>query len=798
MLYREVLRELDALGISGQTVDLVLAALEGERSVEGAPSGESPEVTGAQPTGSDSRIPSAYLRDVTVSGFRGIGPEVTLDIPPGPGLTVVVGRNGSGKSSFAEALEVLLTGDTLRWSDKRGPWKEGWKNLHHQATTRIRARFQVEGKSGPTTARATWSEGSDFAGVRRTVQHHGERMTDLGGVGWEVPLDLFRPLLSYNELGMIGAGPSALFDTLSAVLGLDPLVDARKPLQAVRLKRQRFEKQVKEERRGLLAALEMVQDQRAESAVSALKKRVWDLETLAGLGADPGPEQSALGSLADLEQPDREQVFRVAGEVENSYRELSGLTGTEAEQAQQLAQLLTTALDRHGRHGDEPCPVCGVGSLDSAWRAATKGQIERLRESAGRYQDATRAFQSAMNAARRLVAVPSIPAPTGVDTAAVREAWARWAGLPADPAEVTEHLVAVHESLAELASEVSTRAAALYSEREERWKELSPTLMAWVAKARQAVDSRHEVKLIKDAETALKQVTESLRNARWQPIQAEALTLWRGLRLQSNVDLRSVELTGSGTRRRVELTVKVDGAETSALAVASQGELSCLALSLFFPRAMLDDSPFRFLVIDDPVQAMDPARVDGLARVFADIAKNRQLVVFTHDDRLPESLRRMKIEHTCKKVTRRPGSVVEVSDSHDPVTQHFIDAWAVIQDSYLPYEMAARVIPGFCREGLEAACVEAIRRRLLGRGESHSQVEQILEAANRLSQKAALALFDNMSRGAQVPERISQKWTPGFRDAFRAANRGAHGAYSGDLRQLISECQALAARLRSL
>lgn len=801
MLYEEVLAELEKLGAGVHTSELVLAALQGEDSVEATLRGESPSIPTERDVDVTEHAPSVYLQDVTVSGFRGIGPEATLEIPPGPGLTVVIGRNGSGKSSFAEALEVLLTGNTLRWSDKRGPWKEGWKNLHHSNATRINARFQVEGKRGLTTAKAKWPEGSDLAGVRRTAQHHGERLTDLEGIGWEVPLDLYRPLLSYNELGMIGAGPSALFDTLSAVLGLDPLVNARKPLSAVRLRRQRFDKQVKEERRDLLAALEVIEDQRAETAMSAVKKRAWDLDALAGLGIEPSPEQSSLRDLAALEAPDREQVFRVAGEVEASYRELSGLAGTEVEQAQRLAQLLIRALDHHRRHGDESCPVCGVGTLDSDWHIATVGQIDRLQKAAGRYQRAKRRFQAAMHEAMQLVTVPSIPMPTGMDTSALREVWARWAALPADPAdpaEIPEHLVTVHEELAKQAAQASGRAAALYSEREERWKEISPTLMAWVAKARLAVDSRDQVKRVKDAEDALKQVTESLRNARWEPVEAEALRLWRRLRMQSNVDLRSVELTGSGTRRRVELTVDVDGAEASALAVASQGELSCLALSLFFPRAMLDDSPFRFLVIDDPVQAMDPARVDGLARVFAAIARNRQLVVFTHDDRLPESLRRMRIEHTCKKVTRRRGSIVEVSDSHDPVTQYFRDAWAVNQDRHLQHQIAKRVIPGFCREGLEAACVEVVRRRRLGRGESHTEVEQALEAAKRLTQKAALALFDDVSKGGDVSHRIRLKWGGNFNDAFWDASAGTHRGYGGSLQQLISDCQALAARLRSL
>ena len=45
----------------------------------------------------------AYLTSLAVEGFRGIGARQTLALTPGPGLTIVVGRNGSGKSSFAEA-----------------------------------------------------------------------------------------------------------------------------------------------------------------------------------------------------------------------------------------------------------------------------------------------------------------------------------------------------------------------------------------------------------------------------------------------------------------------------------------------------------------------------------------------------------------------------------------------------------------------------------------------------------------------------------------------------------------------
>ena len=111
---------------------LVLAALEGpdelakllERPVRRlsprAP-GLSSGAEGAEESAVRLRAPPppriAFLKAITVEGFRGIGPKATLDLTPGPGLTLVVGRNGSGKSSFAEGLELLLTGDTYRWRE---------------------------------------------------------------------------------------------------------------------------------------------------------------------------------------------------------------------------------------------------------------------------------------------------------------------------------------------------------------------------------------------------------------------------------------------------------------------------------------------------------------------------------------------------------------------------------------------------------------------------------------------------------------------------------------------------------
>ena len=180
----------------------------------------------------------------------------------------------------------------------------------------------------------------------------------------------------------------------------------------------------------------------------------------------------------------------------------------------------------------------------------------------------------------------------------------------------------------------------------------------------------------------------------------------------------------------------------------SQGEVNALALSIFLPRATLAASPFRFLVIDDPVQAMDPAKVDGLASVLDEVSRTRQVIVFTHDDRLTEAVRGWTSPRTSSKSPAGQDPWWKSGARSTRSNGQLKDARALCADKVLPDDVAARVVPGLCRIAVEAAFTEAIRRKQLRAGRRHADVEDAIEAADTLTKRAALACSATPPRAA--------------------------------------------------
>lgn len=725
----------------------------------------------------------AYLDSITVSGFRGIGPKVAVPLQPGPGLTVIAGRNGSGKSTLAEALELALTGVNSRWKDKPVVWSQAWRNLHAGEPAQIRIGLTEEG-SGTTTIGVDWPPGDDVPveDARRWVQRKGQKQEPVGALGWDAALTMYRPLLSYDELsGILEGRPSEFYDQLYRLLGLEQLTDAINVLDAEVKRLRQAGAEAKKAADALKPVLQAHDDARATTALVQLKKTKPDLDAVRPLITGAAPNVPVEWEQArQLSAPSTEDAESKCTALRSAARALQqGVRRIDALAADR-AQLLESGLEFHDQHGDQPCPVCWQGSLDHGWALAARAALDRD-QSALRDLTAARAetqqARSAVVAMVRAVARPPLADAELSTVEPARAAYDAFAELPiSDDLALADHveatLPALHTAYAALAQEAS----GLLQAREDAWSPVAADLAAWLHKAEAAGAVADQLTVATEASKWLQANASRLRNERIAPLAEKSREIWAALRQESNVDLGGIRLEGQKTTRRVVLQAAVDGSDTDAFGVMSQGELQALALAIFIPRATSPESPFRFLVFDDPIQAMDPSKIDGFLDVLTALAKNRQVIVLTHDNRLPAAIRSSRAPARIVEVMRAANSSISIVDSTRPATRILGDAFAIAADEAVPDDIKRSAIPALCREALEATAWDVYLSKALSDGRSREEVETAWENATKTARRLALALSGDADDDLAV-----DKWKSGGRarrDTLSVVNKGVHQGVS--------------------
>ena len=218
----------------------------------------------------------------------------------------------------------------------------------------------------------------------------------------------------------------------------------------------------------------------------------------------------------------------------------------------------------------------------------------------------------------------------------------------------------------------------------------------------------------------------------------------------------------------------MDGEATKALSVMSQGELHALALALFLPRATAAQSPFRFVVLDDPIQAMDPAKIDGFVQVLSEIAQTHQVIVFSHDDRLASVIRETGVDARLVEVVRETGSKVRVRDNINPALRQVNDIFALIKDDRLSDEIRARVLPGLFRMAVESAAQQAYYTKQSLAGRPRAEFEEAWMSVKKTVARLALAVHGDPT--ADLKGWLDAK--PERRPTLRLCN-AVHGEATG-------------------
>lgn len=766
--------------LNDDTKYLIIAALDSDEALAAqldgdaaAPERATSETQATEPAG-------AFLRSIRVAGFRGIGAEATVEIPPYPGITIVSGRNGSGKSSFAEALEYALTGQSYRWKNKAKLWSDTWRNLHCPAPCNVQVDFTIE--DGPATSiGADWGPEAQLGDANHWSQRTGEkRQSGVDALGWSTAIEIYRPILSYDEIGgLLEQEPSKLYDALAKLLALDEIQDAETRLNALHSERKAPRTHANAGLRQLKQLVGDSEDDRADNLGKLLRKRPPDIDVISTYATSRGDIESPLGRLqaiAAIEPCDTGRATAIATELRGALDEVRKLADQAIITAERRSKVLREALDfRTVAASDVECPVCGQGVLNGEWESHTRELLEEDDRLLADYRAATaRVDEKAGDARDFLTRLSDVELIDGLHLDALityRSAVDAAGKLPDNVEDLPRHLEtiapAVQSSLATLQAEIEAPLAAY----QDAWAPVVASILEWSSAERTA---RQEDSSIEQLDAARRWVTENahtLRNQRLEPIAEGARSIWAQLRQESNVELSEITLEGSRTRRKAVLTGSVDGEAAGALSVMSQGELHALALALFIPRATARMSPFRFVVLDDPIQAMDPAKIDGFLTVLQTVAEHRQVIVFSHDDRLATAVRQQPIPAHLLEVTRDTGSRVLVRPADDPAHRYVEDAFSVVADPNVPDEVKRRAVPGLFRFAIEAAARQVFFTRRNVAGAAQSEIETLWQDAKSVT--ACVALAREGRRDADISG--WRNWREYRRAALQLATQGVHG-----------------------
>jgi energy-coupling factor transporter ATP-binding protein EcfA2 len=175
----------------------------------------------------------------------------------------------------------------------------------------------------------------------------------------------------------------------------------------------------------------------------------------------------------------------------------------------------------------------------------------------------------------------------------------------------------------------------------------------------------------------------------------------------------------------------------SAQAVLSEGEQTALGLAGFITEAYFDQSKSA-VIFDDPVTSLDHVRRDKVAERLAQLAQDRQVVVFTHDvaftGDLVAAADSVGVALTTRAVERlgsRPGLVVDTfpwkaKDFNARVHEMQTELGKIKKDrptlSSTQYELRVAAWAGMLSETWERCAITEIMNQVFDRGTSQVRV----------------------------------------------------------------------------
>lgn len=648
---------------------------------------------------------SARLKHVEIEGFRGFAERRSIDLDAD--AVVIRGDNGAGKTSVVDALLWVFVGELVHLAERvRGlrRTEDVVKNRFNPYGARVALTLSVDGVDHVVT------RSGDQKATRLQLQAGDGEL--LEGAAAEARLAKLFAVASPAELRLavstwgllrqdairaaLDAAGGALHERLSGLIGLervsafaaaatrasDALVRER---TAARTAHGRAEQRHKEALKRLDAArqaagspddvgrllrdgLADVDDQLPEGIALVLPLAL-DIEAIKALEVALATALHAFERLQMRQRTLRDHSDdpeHLAARAEDAVAAAQAAAEESTARAPAVVQLASAAM---GLLGDR-CPVCEQPIDPDSVREHLQEVLERSKTLAAQAQashDQLVRAQAELAQARHALAERRT-ALNEAATARVRATEAIAEGAAHVRIDVADLELAVVDRL------VDGLGAAAGSLR-ELYRTVNQASGAHVARVADEVEvaateleaAKNDVSALNDRCVKVKQLEHAAHDAARQILEhalAELQPTFAEVfeRLAPNPAFTELLARQDVLRNRNQIVPMVRdpqrGIEANPLLVFSEGQLNVVALSYFLGMALnARDAALPFLVLDDPLQALDVIAILGFSDLCRHIRDHRQLIVTTHDRRFADVLVR-------KLSPRDTGQTLVVHDFH--------------------------------------------------------------------------------------------------------------------------------------
>jgi predicted ATPase len=716
--------------------------------------------------------------DVDVAGLGGVGSlaRPPLGFAPVPGITVVRGENGQGKTSLARGIEMALNGG-------RDPAREAVGDLW--------ATEQIAVGAGAGRAALTLASGDDRLELlveldRGAAPVASAMLTDTSGrravelpAAWARVLDGSRASYSYAALQSRLSERSHLQEFLEELLllgtewqAIRTAVELRATGSAAAAKAVTSALKAARDQETALAS-RFADDPRAPEPPEhvswpTLKDGVDVDAWLAGTGQAGAAQHEPVHVAADHEA--RVQDLRDALTVADDLLRTAEQEHDTPGMANALGHIehLTAIQELDGSR----CPVCGS---DTDWRSHVAALTGPLRQR----KDAAHAVHGAVTAIRDwtetdlapllTVDVPGAPQP---EVSAFRAVTSRGCHAHSEAHRLASALLdrLADDSHAAWLSGLRDTASAT-----AEWRsELVTVVHRFADAVRESTAAAADAEPWKKAQDVLNDLQVRLRQSRQDAVTEHLRSALDRLLPAAGVELTGISHRGGAkSRRGADLELRMAGREAKP-GMLSSGQRNALLLA---PLVMIDaPGPFGFVVVDDPVHALDDTRVDLLAAELARLAVERQVIVLTHDPRLEEYLRARDPDMTVVEVQRDPQSqVVTCTEYTTPWSALLDDARQILEHARSDRtprhhtEDPRSVLAGKCRAAVDGAIRQAVITRAVHRQECvNTALDSLVEAKDT---RRRIAHVSTLAGGKDRLPQLDH----GRRRFLEFWNKGSHG-----------------------